>query len=152
MLQTAIDLLHKEDLTCVILGREETLRFRLRGIRPMTDTLRDHPEVLKGAYIADRIIGKAAAMLAVAGGANAVYGEVMSEAGLEMLRKHGIEAQYGTLTTAIRNRENTGLCPMEQTVQNLNDPQDALPALLATLTRLSSKPLSVSSDLWAASS
>ena len=137
MLQTAIDLLHEEDLTCVIIGRGETLRFRLRGIRPMTDTLRDHPEVLRNAYIADRIIGKAAAMLAVAGGASAVYGEVMSEPGLQMLQKHGVAAQYGTLTPAIRNRENTGLCPMEQTVQPIDDPQAALPALLATLARLS---------------
>lgn len=139
MLQAAIDLLHREDLTCVILGREETLKFRLRGIRPMTDTLRDRPEVLKGAVIADRIIGKAAAMLAVAGGAKAVYGEVMSESGLQMLTVHGVEARYGTLTPAIRNRENTGLCPMEQTVLTLNDPQDALPALLQTLARLSGK-------------
>lgn len=136
MLHSAIELLHQEDLTCVILGREETLRFRLRGIRPMTDTLRDCPEVLRGAYIADRIIGKAAAMLAAAGGAKAVYGEVMSETGLKMLQDHGIEAQYGTLTPAIRNRENTGLCPMEQTVQSLDDPKDALPALLQTIDRL----------------
>lgn len=139
MLQAAIDLLHREDLTCVILGREETLKFRLRGIRPMADTLRDRPEVLKCAVIADRIIGKAAAMLAVAGGAKAVYGEVMSESGLQMLTVHGVEARYGTLTPAIRNRENTGLCPMEQTVLTLNDPQDALPALLQTLARLSGK-------------
>lgn len=136
MLHSAIELLHQEDLTCVILGREETLRFRLRGIRPMTDTLRDCPEVLRGAYIADRIIGKAAAMLAAAGGAKAVYGEVMSETGLKMLQDHGIEAQYGTLTPAIRNRENTGICPMEQTVQSLDDPKDALPALLQTIDRL----------------
>lgn len=136
MLHSAIELLHQEDLTCVILGREETLRFRLRGIRPMTDTLRDCPEVLRGAYIADRIIGKAAAMLAAAGGAKAVYGEVMSETGLKMLQDHGIEAQYGMLTPAIRNRENTGLCPMEQTVQSLDDPKDALPALLQTIDRL----------------
>lgn len=136
MLHSAIELLHQEDLTCVILGREETLRFRLRGIRPMTDTLQNHPEAICGAYIADRIIGKAAAMLAVAGGAKAVYGEVMSETGLKMLQDHGIEAQYGTLTPAIRNRENTGLCPMEQTVQSLDDPKQALPALLQTLARL----------------
>lgn len=139
MLQTAIDLLHAENLTCVICGRKETLKFRLRGIRPMTDTLQNHPEAICGAYIADRIIGKAAAMLAVAGGAAAAYGEVMSEAGLAMLRDHGIETRYGTLTDNIRNRENTGLCPMEQTVQSMDDPQNALPALLQTLARLSSK-------------
>lgn len=139
MLQTAIDLLHREDLTCVICGREETMKFRLRGIRPMTDTLRDRPAVLNGAYIADRIIGKAAAMLAVAGGAHAVYGEVMSEAGLQMLLEHGVEARYGTLTSAILNRENTGLCPMEQTVQTIDDPQAALPALLKTLELLAER-------------
>lgn len=137
MLQAAIDLLRKEELTCVIVGTEETLKFRLRGIRPLTDTLSQKPQVLQGAAVADRIIGKAAAMLAVAGGAAAVYGEVMSEAGLQMLQAHGIAAQYGTLTAAIRNRQNTGLCPMEQTVQALEQPQAALPALLETLAKLS---------------
>lgn len=139
MLQTAIDLLNAESLTCVILGKSQTLRFRLRGIRPLTDTLRDCPEALKDAFVADRIIGKAAAMLAVAGGAKAVFGEVMSESGLQMLQSHGIEAQYGTLTASIRNRENTGLCPMEQTVLTLDDPKDALPALLQTLRRLAER-------------
>lgn len=136
MLQAAIDLLQAEHRTCVIVGKEETLRFTLRGIRPLTDTLKDKPQVMQGAYIADRIIGKAAAMLAVAGGAAAVYGEVMSKAGLQMLKAHGIEAQYATLTDNIRNRDNTGLCPMEQTVAALDDPQQALPALLQTIARL----------------
>lgn len=135
----AVLLLREERLTCVIIGEEETLKYTRRGISPMTDALENHPEVLKNAVIADRIIGKAAAMLAVAGGAAAVYGEVMSESGLEMLRSHGIEAVYGTLTAAIRNRTDTGLCPMEQAVAGITDPEAALPALLDTLARLSGK-------------
>lgn len=137
MLQAAIERLREQSLSCVIMGKSETLEFRMRGIRPLTDTLKDRPEILKEAVIADRIVGKAAAMLAVSGGAKAVYGEVMSRAGLEMLQSHGITAAYGTLTEAIVNRENTGLCPMEQTVQTIDQPQAALPALLQTLKRLS---------------
>lgn len=136
MLKKAISLLESGPCTCVILNGEEILRFTQRGIAPLTQTLLEQPRKMKNAVIADRIIGKAAALLAVYGGAAAVYGAVMSGAGLAVLREHGIEAEYGTLTGEIRNRANTDICPMEKTVLGIDSPEEAFHALLETQKRL----------------
>lgn len=139
MLERAIQLLKDEDLTCVVVGPERIIPSRARGIAPLLTLLEQEPEALAGAAVADRIIGKAAAMLCAAGGVAAVYGEVMSEAGLAMLKAQGIPAEYGTLVKEIRNRTDTGLCPMEQTVLDLEAPEQAAPALRRTLDRLRGK-------------
>jgi len=85
---------------------------------------------LAGFSAADKIVGKAAALLFVHAGIANVYGEVMSEAGLAVLKRHNIPCTYGTLTPYIINRRGDGICPMEETVLQIDDPKQALAALL----------------------
>lgn len=84
---------------------------------------------LTGFSAADRIVGKAAALLFVLANVSEVYGEVMSEAGLAVLQQHHIPCTYGTLTAHIVNRRGDGMCPMEQTVLAINEPMPAFKAL-----------------------
>lgn len=88
-------------------------------------------ENMQGFSAADKIIGKAAAMLFALSGVTSVYGEVMSRAALPVLQKYGIRFAFGTLTDYIVNRRGDGLCPMEQTVKELNDLTEAYEALWA---------------------
>lgn len=60
---------------------------------------------LVGYTVADKIVGKAAAMLLVKLGVSAVYGEVASVGGVEFLRAHGVEVSYGSLVPYIVNRD-----------------------------------------------
>ena len=53
----------------------------------------------------------------------------MSAAGIDVLRKNGITPLYDTSVKEIRNRMNTGLCPMEEAVQDITNPNEALSAL-----------------------
>lgn len=92
--------------------------------------------MLKDACVADKIIGKAAALLLILGGAKAVYGEVMSENAHRLLTEAGLEVQYGSLVPYIVNRKEDGMCPMEQAVAGLSDPKEAPAALYAALGRL----------------
>lgn len=101
-----------------------------RGISPMLRFL-DESRDLRGFSAADQIVGKAAAMLFVKAGIAAVYGEVMSQAGAEFLEANGIPHDCGTLTEQIINRQGTGICPMEETVSELDDPETAYKALSA---------------------
>ena len=95
----------------------------------MLDWLSEGNE-LRGFSAADKIVGKAAALLFVLAEVSKVYGEVMSKAGLGVLRAHHIPCAYGTLTPYIVNRQGTGMCPMEETVQTIDDPKAAFDALL----------------------
>ena len=119
---------------CLCLG-EELLTDDARGIAPMMRFLSEGRD-LAGWSVADRIVGKAAAMLFVKAGVAAVYGEVMSRAGRDYLLSHGVAAEAGTLTDRIINRAGTGICPMEATVASLSDVEEGYAALVRKLEAL----------------
>lgn len=115
--------------TCVLCKGDCIYTSQKTGISPMLDWLSEKTD-LCGFSAADKIVGKAAALLFVLAGVCEVYGEVMSEAGYHTLRAHGIPCTYGTLTPYIIDRQGTGMCPMEETVQEIDDPKAAFAALL----------------------
>lgn len=106
------------------------------GIRAALQLHDTQPELLQGAVVVDRIIGRAAAMVFADGGAAAIYGDVMSFGARDDLEDAGIVWNAGELVQRIINRQGTGMCPMEQTVLNIADPQEGLPALRQTVQRL----------------
>lgn len=86
---------------------------------------------LTGAFVADKIVGKAAAMMLVRGGALEVYAGIISVPALEVFEKHKIPCVYGKLVPKIINREGTGDCPMEQAVLGISDISEAYSVLIA---------------------
>lgn len=120
----------------IALCRGETLMTSdLRGIAPMMAFL-TKGENLSGFAVADLVVGKAAAMLFHKAEIRAVYAKTLSESGKAYLEAHGIPVKYEVLTPVIRNRQGDGICPMEATVANLNDPKEAFAALTARLAAL----------------
>lgn len=113
----------------------EWFTYNGRGISPMMRFLAERLD-LRGYSVADVIVGKAAAMLFVKSGISEVYGEVMSEAGYAYLQEHEIPCTYGTLTEKIINRKGDGICPMEQTVAELDNPEEGYKALKERMTQL----------------
>ena len=122
-------------ITCVVCGGELLYVSEKRGIAPMMDFL-DAGYDMQGFSAADRIVGRAAAMLFVMAGVSHVYAEVMSEGAFSLLRANGIDASYGTLTPFIINRKGDGQCPMEDAVRDINDPAQARAAIRQTMQRL----------------
>ncbi len=100
----------------------------LRGIKPVLNFI-DEGNILNGASVADRIIGKASAMLLVKAGIKELYAEVLSESGEAILKKYHIPYSYGSKVEYIVNRTNTGMCPMEMTVKDIDDLNEAETAL-----------------------
>ena len=126
----------EDGYTCVITRDGQTLyASRESGIRPLLEILRQGIDV-SGGDAADRIVGKAAALLYARMGVARVKAVVMSRSGLSVLESRGIPAQYQTLTDAIVNRRGDGPCPMEQAVADLDDPDRAYAALEARVREL----------------
>ena len=123
MIKELIDILHNEGLTLVIKSGDGTLhRFTQRGVKDLVTLVTENPEILKGALIADKAVGKAAAACMVVGGAKHVHADVMSKPALALLQHHHVEADYGTLVDHIINRAGTDWCPMERLSRDENDP------------------------------
>ena len=118
-----IEILHDEGLTLVVRRENGDIhRFTQRGVKDLVALVSDCPEVLQGAFIADKAVGKAAATCMVVGGVKHVYADVMSEPALTLLNAHGIEAEYGQLVDHIINRSGTDWCPMERLSRDIDDP------------------------------
>ncbi len=100
-----------------------------KGIAPMIDWLEEDREFLRGASVADKVVGRAAAMLMVYAGVAEVYASVVSNGALALLTEKGIACRYSNTTLAISNRRGDGICPMEKTVAPIKDPEKAYEAL-----------------------
>ena len=126
MKQQLIDRLHAEGCSCVIYNNDHTHLFHKRGVQDLHQLLRTSPEVLCGAMIADKVVGKGAAVLMTAGGVRWVYADVISQSALEFLLTHNIEAEYGSVVPNIINRAGTDICPVEKLCMQCVNIEDAL--------------------------
>lgn len=121
--------------TCVLVNGEKILTSTESGIKPMLNFI-DSGVDLKGFTVADRIVGKAAALLFIYAGITEVFAETLSEPALKLLAKNNIPVSYNVLTERIINRAKTGLCPMEETVIDTENPVEALKLLKAKVESL----------------
>lgn len=118
-----IEILHDEGLTLVVRSENGDIhRFTQRGVKDLVTLVGERPEVLQGAFIADKAVGKAAAACMVVGGVKHVHADVMSEPALALLNAHGIITEYGQLVDHIINRAGTDWCPMERLSRGIDDP------------------------------
>lgn len=114
---------------CVVYNDTGLHTSNERGIRPMILWLEEDGDFLRGASVADKIVGRAAAMIMVYAGVREVYASVMSNGAVEVLRDAGVEFSYSMTAIAISNRRGDGICPMERTVAPIQDAETAYKTL-----------------------
>lgn len=119
----------------VILADCDTIISDGTGIKPLLEAC----DVISNAselYAADKIVGKAAAMLYVLIGAKGVFAQVLSRPAKEVFERFGIEYEYETMTDNIINRKGDGLCPMESAVYDIDDPLMAKQVIMKKIRQL----------------
>ena len=79
--------------TCLGVARSlqgELKLFERRGVADLFSLVSDEPQFLREASVADKVIGRGAALLLVKGGAREVYSEVISSGALDVLSRAGV--------------------------------------------------------------
>ncbi len=99
------------------------------GIGELLEAVDALGDGIRGASLADKIVGKAVAMIARAAGLCAVYATLASEAARDALVQDQIPLAYERLVPLILNKRSDGPCPMERLTLPLTDPLEALAAL-----------------------
>lgn len=117
---TAKDLFYKEGCTCVICKGMDIYKSHESGVNPLLDVI-DKKLDFKKACAADKVVGRAAAFLYIIIGIEELYAEVISERACAILKEHGVKVYYSECIKQIMNRQNTGICPMEDAVLNISE-------------------------------
>lgn len=137
-LKVAARLLEEEGHSLVVV-RDGRVLFssRMPGVRSLLEALDNN--VLPGSAVADKIIGRAAAMIAVQGEVTAIHTPIMSQGAAEVLTEAGILYCATKTVPVIRNREGTGPCPIEAATEFTVVPEKGVNAIRQLLKDLASK-------------
>lgn len=113
LLERACALLSGGAHSLVVVNGGQTRTFDGKGVADLYGLLTAEPSLLKGASVADKVVGKGAAALMIAGGVSEVYAAIISRPALELFRAEGLAPLYGTVVPNIINRRCDGICPVE---------------------------------------
>lgn len=105
------------------------------GVRDLLDLAQRIGESARHAALADKVVGRAAALIARSMGLSAVFGIVMSETAREILNEDAIRVEWSRSVPSILNRTGDGPCPMERLVTGTMDPGEGVRLLRQAMSR-----------------
>lgn len=123
-----------------IANNGKTYVFDGRGVADLFRLYTKNPEILYGASVADKVVGKGAAALMALGGVKALHALVISDAALALLKREGVEVTCDRIVPAIINRAGTGPCPVESLCKDCATPRECFPLIEVFLNEVSSSP------------
>lgn len=127
--QELITQLHALQCSCIIHNNGITRTFHERGVKDLHRLLKQEPEILSGASLADKVVGKGAAALMISGGVKWVYADVISKAAMVLFEQSRVEVQYAEIAPNIINRAGTDICPVEKLCRNCKTAEECLPLI-----------------------
>lgn len=125
--ELANSLLEDNQSTCIILKGDLIIyTSSFIGVKPLLNFMKepknDEPDEL---ILVDKVIGKAALLLAAKIGIREIYTPVTSLAALAAAKEHHISLYAAEVVPFIENRTKTGMCPIEMSVKNTDDLDEA---------------------------
>ena len=103
----------------------QVVEFHNPGVKDLFELVASRPHELAGALVADRVIGRGAALLLALGKVREVYAQVISSPAVKVLEDARITVDFGTMVPYIINRDGTDICPVEKLTMNISDPEEA---------------------------
>ncbi len=135
-------MLHEGEHSLVLkTSSEEILTFDGRGVSDLLQLFDKSSDLLVGAELADKVVGKAAASLMILGKIKAVHADTISEPALQLFASAApmVDVTYYNKVEYIINRTKTGWCPMELACKNAVTPKECLERIKEKLAELSNK-------------
>ena len=138
IMEELINLLHSGGYSCVIANGDNIRTFTQRGVADLYDLLTQEPDFLKGASIADKVVGKGAAALMILGGIRELHTDIISSKALDLLRSSDIKVHFVQEVPFIWNRDHTGWCPVETMCSEEESAEAILPLIRDFLEKIRS--------------
>ncbi|MDU4026311.1 MULTISPECIES: DUF1893 domain-containing protein [Anaerococcus] len=126
-LEIAKTTLLENDYSIVLVKENEIVNTsRKNGLLPILDLYNNDKSILESAIVADKVIGKAAALILKEANIKELYAKLISENAIELLDKTNIKYKYNKKVREIRNRDNTDICPMEELALESNNADELI--------------------------
>ena len=133
-LKIAKNRLQTKELTLVIVKNGEIIfETKETGIKGFLNAIEKSENSLKGSTIADKVVGKAIALLCIYAKVSAVYAKVLSKEAKILLEKYKINYEWSMIVKEILNLKKNQTCPFEMKAKNLIDPATAYRELKSLL-------------------
>jgi len=125
-LETAKKALTERQLTlCVVKEGFIIFESKTHGVSGFMEAVEEFKSRLDGASVADRVVGKAIALLCVYVNARAIYAATISNAAKALLDGSSVYLEWDSLVENILSADRSKTCPFEQLVDRITDPADA---------------------------
>jgi len=126
--------------SCVVVKDDKVVYTSFeKGVKPLFQALMRDKDSIRDCTLADKVIGRAAALLALHGGIRSIYAEILGESALELLKDKGTVVEYGRLVPHIKNRDGSDKCPMEKLVEGIEDPDAGFEAIKGFIAEMMAK-------------
>lgn len=107
--------LEEDNLAIAVVKNGELIyRSKEKGINSMYFLATNVKEISRDSSVADKVIGKGAAMLCRYIGVKEVYAQLISDSAVDQLKKGNIAYTYDRICPYIKNRDKTDMCPIEK--------------------------------------
>jgi len=139
VMKKVVDILIQNEYTFIAIKDNFEYHSKLNGIAPIMNKMLEDELFFQGCNVADKVIGKSAAMLLIKSQVKHIHAVVLSEHAKDILDKYKVSYSYDKIVPYIINRTHTGMCPMEKSVLEINDLNQAFVTLQDTLEKLKKK-------------
>jgi len=110
---------------CVVKEQDTLFESELHGVAAFLELVEEMKDKLEGASVADKVVGKAVALMCVYVKVKAVYATTLSLAAEALFERHSIYFEYDNLVEGILRADRNGICPFEQLVRDVSDSSEA---------------------------
>lgn len=133
---STINTLHEKQCSLVLEKNGELHLYYKKGVHDLMNLLNFEPELLKGSVIADKVIGKAAAGIAAAGGVTEIYADVLSQKAASLLDASAVPYSYAKLVDHIEIPAGDNRCPLEKIVSSEKTAQAVVDSLRTLFSKM----------------
>jgi len=131
-LKLARERLEQKNLTLVVVKRSKViLETSAHGIRGLLEAIERLKGKMRGSSVADKVVGRAAALLCVYSGVAAVFATIASHEGIEVLLENHVSLEFDHSVPHIMDSKGTGVCPFEKLASTFSSPKEAYKGLRA---------------------
>ena len=125
-LETAKTQLIQNHLTLIFIKNNNILfKTKSRRISGFLTAIQDLDRKLENASVADKVVGRAVALLCAYARIKAIYAETLSMKAVDVLEKAGVTYEWKGIVDTILDTNKNDVCPFEKTAAQISSPKDA---------------------------